>query len=498
MDDPSSPPNTSSPPTHEVPVIPPNPAPSDKSASTKLPSFGVVPFSDLSTSHEGGSDPAVPAHPQEKAKAPVLAESTTSAMPLGPMDLDADHEEEEQVLQILSLPPGSSGLLTLIKRQIQSTIQESVQASVRDAVTTTVVETVERVMHELRVNREQEVDEDADDESDTPVSRPGRKKSRFENNFHNVMRGWLDDKGLWFRDKPLPPLPHAQDVADFIDGIGDGPDAETPLFDWTEPYTNVWNDELLGLLAEEFIPIGTAGTDPDDIPAKYSDLGFVKDLIKTKLRGVKTAFLRRYSHGTGRVEESAEVERHEKENKAKAQSRSRHTSRNLGTWLRRKKIIQYFLKLGIDPEFWTAMSALANALGRRGMSSDESSEEDVKVHTPYSRGRKIVRRVPLRWLNGEIAFLWRYVEARYASLPSALKRGNPPYERHFESKPLEPMDPSVAQHLSVVKGLPTNWYDALYWRHLTAQGKKAVSRTAPQMLPKVPGLGGGEPMDASS
>ena len=132
------------------------------------------------------------------------------------------------------------------------------------------------------------------------------------------------------------------------------------------------------------------------------------------------------------------------------------------------------------------MDELVSALGRKGMSSDESEEEKPLRASPYSRGRKIVRRIPLRWLRGDVAVLWKYVEDHYRFIPASQKRGNPPYDRIFEAEPAPALDMAVAQHLAVVKDLPTNWYDPVYWSHLTSQGKRSVSRTAPKALPVIP------------
>lgn len=132
------------------------------------------------------------------------------------------------------------------------------------------------------------------------------------------------------------------------------------------------------------------------------------------------------------------------------------------------------------------MEELIKALGRKGMSSDESEEEKPSKLTPYSRGRKVVRRVPLRWLRSEIAILWKYVEEHYRFIPASQKRGNPPYDRIFETEPAPALNMAVAQHLIVVKDLPTNWYDPLYWSHLTSQGKRSVSRVAPRPIPAIP------------
>ncbi|KAJ3535352.1 hypothetical protein NMY22_g6527 [Coprinellus aureogranulatus] len=429
------------------------------------------------------------------------APPAAGTVPAQPMDLDGDREDEDFVSQLLrgEGPRGSLALIQTIRREIQTSVQ-SVQQAVMDTVKSTVSEALQE-FHAGREDRESDDGDDADDESDggnRSSSSTRLKKSKCENNCHNVMRGWLQEKGLWHGATPLPSLPCTEDVEEFVQGNGAGPDIDNPLFDWTLPYKHVWNDELLGLLAEEWTVLIEEQMDPADIPPKFDNIASVKLTIQTKLRGLKTAFMNRYDYGTGAIEETEQVKNEEHDRKLKSLKNSRHTSRTLGTLHRRQKIIKHFLKIGKDVEFWRGMKEVGDALGRKGMSSDESDEELPKGSSSYSRGRKIVRRVPLQWLSGDVAVRWKYVEERYARLPPALKRGNPPYERHPPVKPPEPLDVTVAQHLSVVKNLPTNWYDPLYWRHLTPQGKKVVSRAKPKELPKIPGSGGGDPVEAAA
>lgn len=156
------------------------------------------------------------------------------------------------------------------------------------------------------------------------------------------------------------------------------------------------------------------------------------------------------------------------------------------TYTRRAKIIKHHKELGVDVEFWGGMGGVLEMLGRQGMSSDESENEEPTQPSPTARARKRVRRKPRNWLNPQIALLWERVEKSYNALPEESRRGNPPYERIFAANPSPSPDTSKPQYLSVVKHLPTNWYDRLYWVGLTSQAQKSVSKTAPIPLPRLP------------
>lgn len=117
---------------------------------------------------------------------------------------------------------------------------------------------------------------------------------------------------------------------DFVTGRSNGLNLEDPRFDWTESFSHVWNDELLGMLAEDWIPIIEEQIGHDELPEKFFDFDSVKRILVTKLRNTKTAFLRRYDHLTGELNETDDLKRSELESKQKSQLRSRHTSRANG------------------------------------------------------------------------------------------------------------------------------------------------------------------------
>lgn len=399
------------------------------------------------------------------------------------MDLD-EHEEREVASQLFpdpGPPPGqapSIGMWQALQRDIRVTVQESVQRTVQD--------TVGQALAHYLAAREQEA-EDADDEATGSSSADSkrRKKTLAENNYHNVMRGWLAEKGVPIGDGPLPGLPSRSDVAAYVARRENGPRVDKPLFDWTVPFSHAWNDELLGLLAEEWIPLAEESLGHDGLADSHFELIGVKKILASKLRYTKKRFLRRFNYATGEQEHTEDTRKADEELKEKLLLRSRHGSRSSGTYLRRLRIVEYHLLLGDDPDFWQGVHILIRALGRKGMSSDESEEEPAG-NNPYSRGRKIVRRIPKRWLNEQIARIWVYVEGCYRRLPPAKKRGNPPYERHYEAKKSEAADMEMPEYYSVVKQLPINWYDPVYWAALTQQAKKAVSSVAENPLPTIP------------
>ena len=116
----------------------------------------------------------------------------------------------------------------------------------------------------------------------------------------------------------------------FVTGRSNGPNLEEPRFDWTETFSHVWNDELLGMLAEDWIPLIEEQIGHDELPEIFFDFDWVKRLLVTKLRNTKTAFLRRYEHLTGELNETDDLIRSELESKQKSQLKSRRTSRAMG------------------------------------------------------------------------------------------------------------------------------------------------------------------------
>lgn len=127
-------------------------------------------------------------------------------------------------------------------------------------------------------------------------------------------------------------IPAAHQLQEYVDHRRNGPNAENPSFDWTEPFGHVWNDELLGILAEAFIlHITTEGQiRPDQLEKKYFELREVKKIIAAKLRDVKNTFLRRYDHKTGVLLPTSLEEDQAKIKKAAKTVKKRHHSRTIG------------------------------------------------------------------------------------------------------------------------------------------------------------------------
>ena len=298
-------------------------------------------------------------------------------------------------------------------------------------------------------------------------------------------------------------LPSAAEIANWVANRTGGPTAELPQFDWTKTFSHTWNDELLGLLAQEFLVYVTPHIQPDQIEEHFLKVVGVKDILASKLRPLKRTFLASYDWRTGLRDDTSPALEQQVKKKDKALLKSRHKSRMVGvsmlcdlllverllsiaqTLARRKKIIKYHIRNGTDPAFWEAMGELLDALGLEGMSSDETENEAPAPGAVYARTRKLVRRKAKRWLNADIALLWQDVETSWDLLPEKLKRGNPPYPRIPEARALSALDLTKAQHAGAVKNLPINWYDSTYWILLTSQGQQSVSSMEAKPLPKV-------------
>lgn len=318
------------------------------------------------------------------------------------------------------------------------------------------------------------------------------------------MRGWLAEKGLR-RTGTLPPLPPKQEEIDafFHYRQGPGPSAANPRFDWNSQLSSEWNSTLILLLAEEWIEFvsGVAGIDKEALDPDFFDLGGVKKILITKLREIRKSFFQHYDPQTEMMDASEQGRRDFERQRQEGMEKSRHSSRlhgvslpyhvysrsevadfNVQTFLRRSRIVRHNREIGANLDFWDAAQDMLDALGEHGMSSDESEPEQATT-TPYGRKRKTVRRIRRHWLSHDVALIWKHVESYYDDLPAKHRRGNLPYDRIFEAKerPDAFIDPG-----SVVKDLPLNWYNQLWWKDLLPVRRATISRTPCEPLPDIP------------
>ncbi|TEB38595.1 hypothetical protein FA13DRAFT_1784914 [Coprinellus micaceus] len=445
--------------------------------------------------HDSGWNTGNPNLPPDQTKANSSPRSST-------MDLDEDRRGSRQGPSAQPQPPLAalneggdplatpSSLVRILAREVRL-VQESVRdqsKALQEAVVTTVEEALSQIRREMDDNSGNDGEEQSSSESGDPCTPRKGGKNKAKNDYHSVLRDWLCDKGLR-KDTPSM-IPDGGQIQEYVDHRRNGPNAEEPLFDWTVPFGHIWNDELLGMLAEAFIlHVTTEGQiRPDQLEKKYFELREVKKIISVKLRDVKNAFLRRYDHETGVLMPTSAREDRAQVKKAAKTVRKRHHSRTIGTFSRRKKIIKHYKGTGTELPFWQGMADVLTSLGRGGMSSDESGYEAPRPGAAHSRTRKRVRQRPKTWLNHEIGELWQHVEQCYDGLPDVLKRGNTPYDRIPEPKraPPQERDKAKVQYVGVVKNLPTNWYDHMYWIGLTPQAQKSVSQVPARPLPQIP------------
>jgi hypothetical protein len=116
--------------------------------------------------------------------------------------------------------------------------------------------------------------------------------------------------------------------------------------------------------------------------------------------------------------------------------------------------------------------AIHEALGKDGMSSDETDREDSGV----ARGPTMrVRRIRRHWIDEKISSLWNAVESYYNpfKLSGAPKSGTKPLPRIYA--------PLHANHLrEPPNGLPRNFYNDMYWASLTSVRRRQL-QPAPAM-----------------
>ncbi|TEB39416.1 hypothetical protein FA13DRAFT_1703746 [Coprinellus micaceus] len=448
----------------------------------------------------GQWNPASPSSSQSPPNAGHSSGTNSASPPMNnPMELDdpqpALPPPQDARLPVIPEPPQQEGLqpppLILLPLPILThplptktphyrLVQQTVAPSMKAVIEAAVQSTVEKVMR-MKEEQDQEMAEDADDESTSPGTK--RKKSKTVNMYHGLMRDFLALKKLALDGDP-PHLPSAAEISGWVANRTGGPSTELPRFDWTKTFSHAWNDELLGLLAQEFLVYVTPHIKPDQIDEHFLKVAGVKDILASKLRLLKRAFLSSYDWRTGLRDDTSPALEQQAKKKDKALLKSRHKSRMVGTFARRKKIIKYHVKNSTDPAYWNGMEELLIALGLEGMSSDETENEAPAPGAAYARARKLVRRRAKRWLNADIALLWQDVEAGWDLMPEKLKRGNPPYPRIPEARASSALDLTKAQHIGAVKNLPINWYDSTYWILLTSQSQQSVSSVEAKALPQ--------------
>lgn len=108
------------------------------------------------------------------------------------------------------------------------------------------------------------------------------------------------------------------------------------------------------------------------------------------------------------------------------------------------------------------------------MSSDETEKEDD------GRSSKVVRRVPKFWLDDQVSLLWDAVE-RYGKGLKRRRPGNAPITRLREASML--VDTAYTKLPRAAAGLPTNYYNDLWWKSLSKSRQQKLKAKPPKALP---------------
>jgi hypothetical protein len=129
-----------------------------------------------------------------------------------------------------------------------------------------------------------------------------------------------------------------------------------------------------------------------------------------------------------------------------------------------------------DPGIWSEIHQVLLALGKDGMSSDETDQEGRAIHASTIR----LRRIRLNWANEDISLLWRAVDSYYNPFKptGAPKNGTKPMPRIYASV-------HTNQTREPPAGLPRNFYDNIYWASLPPVRQRRLNPAPAKALPKL-------------
>lgn len=120
---------------------------------------------------------------------------------------------------------------------------------------------------------------------------------------------------------------------------------------------------------------------------------------------------------------------------------------------------------------WKAAREAVDAVGADGMSGEETDGE------PSGRMKQLTR-VPVRWINPELALLFHNMDSWISATADegfVKTRGNRPFTRTSTVK--EPVTGKVT------KGLPRNWYDDIWFKSQSDPQKHILNVTSVRPIP---------------
>ncbi|KAF8871218.1 hypothetical protein BD779DRAFT_1478367 [Infundibulicybe gibba] len=234
---------------------------------------------------------------------------------------------------------------------------------------------------------------------------------------------------------------------------------EDPRFDWFTSFSSKWNDELLYLLAVDFLP-KLKDTEAIKFEEEWRDVDYIKDKIARKLMHTRCEYKDRAPPDPSSSESLAVKTSRVKKNKERVHKQTRRNSRRSGTYERRKRIIKE--RLHENPRFWRRAGELLSELGEEGMSSNETETE----------GSSLMPKTV-------ISAFWEAVECCGRVLSTVPgNSGFRIYTPHASSR-------NPKERVCCVPNLPGNYYCDLWWRSLSKAKQSAVGKKPDQDLPPI-------------
>ncbi|KAH6911761.1 hypothetical protein BKA70DRAFT_1423517 [Coprinopsis sp. MPI-PUGE-AT-0042] len=293
--------------------------------------------------------------------------------------------------------------------------------------------------------------EDADDEDDgyeSPTKRKAREVDPLLNRYNSLFRDFIAGAKVQL-DLRKPPTGTDNDTlhAFNVRGVG-GPTIPLPQFAFQEPLTSQWNQEIVGLIVDAFLPGLTTAQEKcrelgeEAYPDRFMTKAFAVNKLQGKLRHTFALYRSRLPPPSPeRVEKESELRK----------KLNRRSNRRRGLHVQRMKVAN--ANLMKDPQTWAQVLSILNKLGPDSMSSDESETGEISSNVYW--------RIPKPWLSPSITALMRGIDIQK---PSKQKPGNPSRYR------IDPPDQQVrtpnetldSHNMAYVGGLPSNWYNRFF------------------------------------
>ncbi|KAJ2912510.1 hypothetical protein MD484_g7905, partial [Candolleomyces efflorescens] len=305
-----------------------------------------------------------------------------------------------------------------------------------------------------------------------PPKSPGKKASE-QNAWNSGLRKYLEGEhvGLCKTNNPSPTA-DPERVKAYTQHGRDPPSLPNPQMDWTTGPESPWNARLIHLMAKGYhlmVKDNPAYAPPEFV--KLRSLTHAKECVTARIKKTRTEWRRRNRLFLEDPEGADALLKAEDEAEDKG---VRRTGRRRGLYARRIKNIKKYHATK-DPAYWEAVIKVLEELTEDGMSSDET---DAEVQ---GNGPKKTRRIAKPWLSGEVSELMRAIDK--APLPRTAHRGNQPFDRNSEARPVTTELDPTSHTMCYMKHLPRNYYSDIWFEGLPEFEKEEVDPTPAKLLP---------------